>query len=848
MLNFQGMSPSATSQSRWKIPFFRDEYLTDSDKYIPFIAATETWLKPHITDAQISIPNYTSIRADRVKSDRGGTLLYIHNDIPVTNISKYDNDVCEAVLCTLESSNTIIASIYRPPSASSDTFKPVMQFIQNYINTKTASKHYDIMLMGDFNLPAISWDTINITNYASSEANKSADILLNFMAVNFMSQCIRHPTRAQNTLDLLITNNTNSIIHTSAEDTSLSDHDLVFITAEFKTNSQSAILNKKLPSHSFRTLKLHDVDYEQIDEQLSEIDWDALISCCTQEDFPELLYLTVLQVCELHCETKKVTNKNKLNRERRVLKRKRVKLKAKRQAVLNSNPKSKTLDVIRDEIYLIEDQIKETIKNQQRLKEEKVVETLKTNPSYFYSYAKRASKTYSKVGPLFDKDTKLQSDHKVMADLLQHQYTSVFSDPNSADKKLPEIIINCENSIGDIEFSRDDIISAINEINENAACGEDDIPAIVLKNCKNSLSYPIMCIWKESMQTGIIPAKYKYQTITPIHKKDSKAIAANYRPISLTSHIIKIYERVIRKKIVKYLEENKLLFRNQHGFRAQRSCLTQLLAHIDRILNNQLINMDTDVVYLDFGKAFDKVDHQILLTKLKGHNINGKLHEWLTEYLHNRLQTVVVQGNKSYEANVKSGVPQGTVLGPLLFLIYINDLHKCVKDCTVSSFADDTRIKRGISKATDVNILQEAITNTATWSTHNNMSLHEHKFELLIHALNKKPMSELPFQNEYFVYETLSGQLIEEATIVRDLGVNISSDLSWTPHINIISDKARRMTAWTLSVFSNRSEPVMLTLFKTMIRPILEYCCPLWSPSKISDIQVIEGVQRHFTN
>ena len=635
MLNFQGMSPSATSQSRWKIPFFRDEYLTDSDKYIPFIAATETWLKPHVTDAQISIPNYTSIRADRVKSDRGGTLLYIHNDIPVTNISKYDNDVCEAVLCTLESSNTIIASIYRPPSASSDTFKPVMQFIQKYINTQTASKHYDIMLMGDFNLPAISWDTINITNYASSEANKSADILLNFMAVNFMSQCIRHPTRAQNTLDLLITNNTNSIVHTSAEDTSLSDHDLVFITAEFKTNSQSAILNKKLPSHSFRTLKLHDVDYEQIDEQLSEIDWDALISCCTQEEFPELLYLTVLQVCELHCETKKVTNKNKLNRERRVLKRKRVKLKAKRQAVLNSNPKSKTLDDIRDEIYLIEDQIKETIKNQQRLKEEKVVETLKTNPSYFYSYAKRASKTYSKVGPLFDKDTKLQSDHKVMADLLQHQYTSVFSDPNSADKKLPEIIINCENSIGDIEFSRDDIISAINEINENAACGEDDIPAIVLKNCKNSLSYPIMCIWKESMLTSIIPAKYKYQTITPIHKKDSKAIAANYRPISLTSHIIKIYERVIRKKIVKYLEENKLLFRNQHGFRAQRSCLTQLLAHIDRILNNQLINMDTDVVYLDFEKAFDKVDHQILLTKLKGYNINGKLHEWLTEYLHN---------------------------------------------------------------------------------------------------------------------------------------------------------------------------------------------------------------------
>ena len=702
--------------------------------------------------------------------------------------------------------------------------------------------------MGDFNLPAISWETINITNYASTEANKSADILLNFMAVNFMSQCIHHPTREQNTLDLLITNNTNSIIHTSAENTPLSDHDIVFITADLKVNNANVSVNKELPSHSFRNLKLHDADYEQIDNHLSEIDWDALRACCTQEEFPELLYLTVLQVCEIYCETKKATSNNKLSRERRVLKRKRVKLKAKRQAVLNSNPKSTILDAIRDEIFSLEDQIKETIKNQQRLREEKVVECLKTNPSYFYSYAKRAAKKHSKVGPLFDKDKKLQSDHKVMADLLQQQYTSVFSDPNSPDKKSPNINIDCEHKIVDILFGRDDIISAINEISENSACGEDDIPAIVLKRCKNSLSYPIMCIWKESMQTGIIPAKYKAQTITPIHKKDSKAIPANYRPISLTSHIIKIFERVIRKDVVKFLEDNKLLFKNQHGFRALRSCLTQLLAHIDSILNNQLINVDTDVIYLDYEKAFDKVDHQILLEKLKMYKIDGRLHAWLTEYLSNRKQRVVIQGTKSYEANVKSGVPQGTVLGPLLFLVYINDLHMCVNDCTVSLFADDTRLKRRVSEASDTKILQEAIVSSAAWSAENNMSLHEHKFELLIHSQNKKPSTELPFHNEHFVYETLSGQLIEEANIVRDLGVNISSDLSWTPHINKICDKARQMTAWTLSVFSDRSEALMLTLFKTMIRSTLEYCCPLWSPSKISDIQMLEGVQRHFTS
>jgi ribonuclease P/MRP protein subunit RPP40 len=306
---------------------------------------------------------------------------------------------------------------------------------------------------------------------------------------------------------------------------------------------------------------------------------------------------------------------------------------------------------------------------------------------------------------------------------------------------------------------------------------------------------------------------------------------------------------VIRNKIVKYLEDNKLLFKNQHGFRPQRSCFTQLLAHIDSILCNQLINEDTDVIYLDYAKAFDKVDHQILLEKLQAYKIEGKLHKWLTSYLSNRRQTVVIQGTKSHEAEVHSGVPQGTVLGPVLFLVYINDLNTYIQDCTVSSFADDTRIKRRISKASDVNILQDAVTSSAMWSCDNNMLLHEHKFELLSHSIRKKPISSvLPFSNQYFEYETLSGQLIEPASIVRDLGIHITPEVSWTSHINIICDKARQMSSWVLSVFSDRSETTMLTLFKALIRSSLEYCSPLWSPSKVSDIQALEGVQRHFTS
>ena len=199
-----------------------------------------------------------------------------------------------------------------------------------------------------------------------------------------------------------------------------------------------------------------------------------------------------------------------------------------------------------------------------------------------------------------------------MADMLQDQYSSVFSDPdadtNHHTEHVPLISI-----LEDIDFTCEDITAAIMEIGEFSACGNNDIPSVILKNCAEELSYPIMQIWKDSMNSAYISPSFKAQTITPVFKKGSKAKPENYRPISLTSHIIKIFGRVVRKKIVSHLEANQILCKNQHGFQKGKSCLTQLLAHIDIILKNFLEGNDTDAIYLDFSKAFDKVDHKILL-------------------------------------------------------------------------------------------------------------------------------------------------------------------------------------------------------------------------------------------
>ena len=341
------------------------------------------------------------------------------------------------------------------------------------------------------------------------------------------------------------------------------------------------------------------------------------------------------------------------------------------------------------------------------------------------------------------------------------------------------------------------------------------------------------------LDTGEIPLILKTANIVPIYKGGSRGEPKNYRPVALTSHLIKVFERVVRKHIVDYMEENHLFNPGQHGFRNGRSCLSQLIAHFDHVTKLLENNQNVDVVYLDFSKAFDKVDFLVTMRKLHNVGISGKLGQWIYSFLTNREQAVIVNGITGNLSEVKSGVPQGSVLGPLLFLVLISDIDQETVSAFISSFADDTRAAKGITTEDDVKSLQTDLQAIYKWSQDNNMEFNSPKFECLRYG-NDSDIK------ENTCYKTPSGDSIKEVEHAKDLGIIMSNNGTFRQHVNKVVNTANQLCGWVLRTFRTRQRLPMLMLWKTLIRPKLEYCCQLWCPTQTGDIQALEQVQRSF--
>ena len=360
----------------------------------------------------------------------------------------------------------------------------------------------------------------------------------------------------------------------------------------------------------------------------------------------------------------------------------------------------------------------------------------------------------------------------------------------------------------------------------------DNIPAILVKKCSGTISYFLSMLFNLSISTNQVPWQWKLSLIAPIHKKGSKNLAKNYRPIALTSVICRILEKILSLNIIQHLYQNNLISHNQHGFLPRRSSSTQLLQAINNWFESLHNKHSVNVVYTDLAKAFDKVSHSKLLEVVRSYGIGGKVYDWLQTYLTNRVQSVVLKNTRSSTKLITSGVPQGSVIGPLLFLLYIDDISRLTSPLsTVCLFADDAKVYS--SNAVD---LQASLDSAAHFFKSRQLELALDKCELLTVGRSDNP-----------VCFDLEGVTIGNTDTAKDLGIWISYDLTWKTHVNKISSSAYQRANHILRSFRSSNVWTLMKAYTTYIRPTLEYATTVWSPYLKQDKIKIEGVQRFFT-
>ena len=792
---------------------------------------TESHLLSSMPSSFVSLPSFSVVRNDVSGNvEKHGVCMYIHNSLKyVTHQSNIKN--CVAI--ELVDLKMLILAVYRPPSYSDAENSMLIDYLL------TVCSDYEVLVLGDFNLPSLQWEK---SDWMEKSSGVDKQFMEAFISLG-LTQWVKEATYplSGNILDLILTTDSDRI-------------GAVYVLPPIPGSDHCPTLCDYLFDHFNSTAsaprtrkKWHHGKYDKISMRLSDIDWDQELSCLDINDaytrFLDIMSPLVEEYVpssfrtpqdrkvpwKVHPPTSLITHRKAAWDKYKVV-----------RSRLGRNSAS-AHDALAN-FFDVNNTVKRFASDSQSQYELKMLEDFKSNPRQLHSYIRQKKVGCPTVGPLRLEDGRLTDDALLMAETLALAFESVHTDRISTSEAAEHQSV--EHRMSPVVLRLEDVTQTLKSLDESSAAGMDDIHPMLLKSCARQLSYPLLKLFRLSLRSHQLPSVWKLSRVVPIFKKGSRYVPLNYRPVSLTSVTCKCLERIIAKNLYNYLEEHDILSEHQFGFRAGRSTMDQMIL----VYNEISIWLDegnaVDLILFDFAKAFDVVSHSILLTKLHWLGIDRVLIAWIEDFLTGRSMTVAVGDSHSSLHQVKSGVPQGSVLGPVLFLLFINHIASKLT-CKYKIFADDLKIYMKVSDPamldhdrkvhqcqSDISMLNDT---AQSWGLH----------------LNKDKCVVLRFQRRFHHLPSpsyqIDGDVIQSVDSHSDLGVVVDSCLKFHLHILSTAQKAGGLAQSILKATVCRSPEFMLTLLTTHIRPILEYCSCLWHTGYISDIKTLESVQRRWT-